>query len=297
MLNRYTLEWKGLFLGFRARYEGVIAVCSQDITAITQGICLSSLWNISRFGGNYFMFHPLWHPSWVMYWLPFLIYWKTGCSIPVQVPFLDVSCLCVVLLGPPNLEPLWDTAKQFRSTSGTAWHHPLQKSLSSLWITLKMYCSTKDVRHKCVIHVSLPSIALIYDWGTLYFKPYAKIQFLLWTFSVHHSCWCPAGVLFLPKQDVFVVCNFSVLLTETWGVYKIKYGIAENHGTGKFNYFIPLWGRGPSDDVGEAAELGWVWEWGKRNSERSLMQLLCCCWYVKESSKCFWENVWKLFRK
>lgn len=195
MLNRYTLEWKGLSLGFRARYAGVIAACSQDITDTTQGICLCLLWNISTFGGNYSMFHSLWHPSWVMYWLPFLVSWKTGCSIPAQVPFLDVSCSCVVLLEPPNLEPLWDRAEKFRSTSGTEWHHPLQKGLSALWITWKMYCSIKDVRHKCVIHVSLPSIALIYDLGTcvpqtLCRNAICPLNFLCTPFLLMPH-WCP----------------------------------------------------------------------------------------------------------
>lgn len=195
MLSKYTLEWKGLSLGFRARYAGVIAACSQDITDTTQGICLCLLWNISTFGGNYSMFHSLWHPFWVMYWLVFLISWKMGCSIPAQVPFLDVSCSCVVLLEPPNLEPLWDRAEKFRSTSGTEWRHPLQKGLSALWITWKMYCSMKDVRHKCVIYVSLPSIALIYDLGTcipqtLCRNAICPLNFLCTPFLLMPH-WCP----------------------------------------------------------------------------------------------------------
>lgn len=74
-------------------------------------------------------------------------------------------------------------------------------------------------------------IAPVYEQGNLYLESYNKTQFLLWTISVLHSCCCPAGVLFLPKQDPFVVCNFSVLLTQAQGVYRIKYSVAHNHST------------------------------------------------------------------
>lgn len=181
---------------------------------------------------------PLWHPSWVTYWLPSLISWKMGCSCPVQVPSLDVS-FSYAVFGPPNLEPLWDTAEQFRSTLGTECFQPLQKALSSVWFTLKMYSSTKEVRHKYVTHVSLPWL-LWYMTRELYLESYIKMQFLHWTFSVLRSCCCPASVLFLSKQDLFVVCNFSVLLTQVQGAYRIKYSIADKCSTGKFNYLIPL---------------------------------------------------------
>jgi len=59
---------------------------------------------------------------------------------------------------------------------------------------------------------------------------------------------------FLPKQDLFVVYNFTALLMQAQGVYRTKYSIADNHSTGKCNY-SPL-GRGASEDFGEAAGLG-----------------------------------------
>lgn len=124
------------------------------------------------------MFQPLWHPSWVMYWLPFLISWKMGRSSPVHVPSLDVSRSFVVLLGPPNSEPLWDTAEQFRSTLRTEWFHPLQKALSLLWITLKMYGSNKEVKTQMYDPCLAALIALVYDQGTLYLESYTKMQFL-----------------------------------------------------------------------------------------------------------------------
>lgn len=94
MLNRHTTEWKGPSLGFTADYEGVTAACSQGITAVTQGNCLSLLWNISRLGENFpeLSHAAAWHSSWVTYSLPFFISWKMGCSSLVQVPHLDASC-------------------------------------------------------------------------------------------------------------------------------------------------------------------------------------------------------------
>lgn len=195
MLNRHTTEWKGPFLGFTAIYEGVTATCSQGITAITQGNCLSLLWNIARLGGNFpeLSHASAWHSSWVTYWLPFFISWKMGCSSPVQVPYLDISCS----RSPPWTCKLraavrysWAVQEHFEN-----WIAPSFAKSPLLWIRLKPYSPTKGVRLKCVW---LPSLFRYKTRTLCTWSPTPKCSFSSEFFSVLHSACYRAGVPFLP---------------------------------------------------------------------------------------------------